>query len=67
MPHRLRIKGVLFRLIKVVCRAGYGRVGHKVQVDCFAPKKLEALTGRVTAAPKVADAKVPPSFMQPSP
>lgn len=37
---------------------GYGRVGHKVQVDCFTPKKLEALVGRVTAPTKAADAKV---------
>ncbi len=49
--------------------AGYGRAGHKVQADAFAPTRLEALTGRVTAAPK--DALVPPPppppFSSPAP
>jgi len=33
------------------CGAGYGRIGHSVQKDEFAPKKLEALSQRVKASP----------------
>ncbi len=40
---------------------GYGRIGHNVQADEFAPKRLEALTQRVKAA---SDAKVLPLYAE---